>query len=96
MNADRDPEEHPPAGEGESFVLRRHAFSLVAIGVLALWKIYQAIAADSARAAIPPSMYTLGLAGFAVSILGPRSLQLATFLAGAALCIGAIAFELRV
>src|SRR5262249_8182752 len=83
VTADRDPEEPASPAEGESFVPRRHAFSLVAIGVLAIWKIYQAIAADSARAAIPPSMYILGLAGFAVSILGPRSLQLATFLAGA-------------
>jgi hypothetical protein len=71
--------------------LRRHAFSLAAIAGLAIWKVYEALAADTMQAAIAPSLYTMGLAGFAVSILGPKSLQLVTFLAGAALCVGAIA-----
>ncbi|HEY2387168.1 MAG TPA: hypothetical protein VGK30_09420 [Candidatus Binatia bacterium] len=71
--------------------LRRHAFALAAIAALAVWKVYEALTADTMQAALAPSLYTMGLGGFAVSILGPKSLQLVTFLVGAALCIGAIA-----
>ena len=90
MSDDRDRDDDAP-----NFSPRRHAFSLLAIVVLAVWKIYEAIMADTMRATIAPSLYTMGLAGFAVSILGPKPLQIVTFLAGAALCVGAIAFEVR-
>lgn len=90
-------DEVPPSGDdAPEPALRRHAFALVAIAALAVWKMYEALAADTMQAAIAPSLYTLGLAGFAVSILGPKSLQLVTFLAGAALCVGAIAVAARV
>src|SRR5262249_34231622 len=45
---------------------RRHAFSLAAIAGLTVWKVYEALAADTMQAAIAPSLYTMGLAGFAV------------------------------
>ncbi len=76
--------------------LRRHAVSLAAIGALGIWKIYEALVAPTMQTAIAPSLYTMGLAGFAVSILGPKSLRLATFLGGAALCVAAIALAARV
>jgi len=76
--------------------LRRHAFALAAIAGLVIWKIYEAFTADTMQAALAPSLYTMGLAGFAVSILGPKSLQLVTFLVGAALCVGAIAIAAHV
>jgi hypothetical protein len=95
MSDDTDAEEHDEASrEGDDAPEpppRRYAFSLAAIAGLAIWKVYEALAADTMQAAIAPSLYTMGLAGFAVSILGPKSLQLVTFLAGAALCVGAIA-----
>lgn len=81
----------PPAdGRGE-----RRPFALVLIVVLGAWKIYEAIVADTVGATIAPSLYALGLGGFAVSILGPRSLQLLTFFAGALLCLVAIGVEAR-
>ncbi len=73
----------------------RRSFPLLLIALLAVWKIYEAIAAETVHASVAPSLYTLGLGGFAVSVLGPRSLRLATFLAGAILCLAAIVFEIR-
>jgi hypothetical protein len=97
MSDDRDRDGAPPSADGDAsaFVPRQHAFSLLAIAILAVWKVYEAIVADTMRAAISPSLYLMGLAGFAVSILGPRVLQAVTFLLGAALCIAAISLELR-
>jgi hypothetical protein len=74
---------------------RRRPFAAVFIVLFAAWKVYEAIAAETVRATIAPSLYALGLGGFAVSLLGPRSLQLLTFFAGAVLCLMAIAFEVR-
>src|SRR5258706_15110005 len=65
------------------------------VGVLAAWKIYEAIAAATVHATIAPSLYLLGLASFAVSLLGPRRLQVPTFFAGAMLCLAAIGVETR-
>ena len=56
---------------------------------------YEAIAAATVQATIAPSLYLLGLGSFAVSLLGPRRLQVPTFLAGAALCLAAIGVETR-
>jgi hypothetical protein len=63
--------------------------------VLGVWKAYEAVVASTVHAAVPPSLYTAGLGAFAVSMLGPRRLQLATFFAGAVLCLAAIALEIR-
>ncbi len=73
----------------------RRRFALVLVGVLGVWKAYEAIAAATVHATIAPSLYLLGLASFAVSLLGPRRLQVATFFAGAVLCLAAIAVETR-
>jgi hypothetical protein len=73
----------------------RRPFALVLIVLLGALKIYEAIVAETVRATIPPSLYALGLAGFAVSIVGPRSLQLVTFFAGAILCLTAIGLGVR-
>ena len=96
MSDDRGHDGAPPSADDDTsgFASRRYAFSLLAISVLAVWKAYEAIIADTMRAAISPSLYIMGLAGFAVSILGPRPLQAVTFLVGAALCIAAISLEL--
>ena len=73
----------------------RGRFALVVIALLGVWKLYEALVAPTAREAIPPSLYTLGVATFAVSLRGPRRFQLATFFAAAVLCLGAIALESR-
>jgi hypothetical protein len=70
-------------------------FALLLIALLGVWKVYEAVAADTLEATIAPSLYALGLGGFAVSLLGPRVLQVVTFFVGAALCLAAIAFESR-
>ena len=70
---------------------RRRTFPLLLIAALGAWKICHAIAAETVRATVSPSLYVLGLAAFAVSILGPRPLQVVTFFAGAVLCLAAIA-----
>jgi len=97
MSDDRDREGAPPSADDDApgSAPRRHVFSLLAIVTLAVWKVYEAIMADTMRATIAPSLYTMGLAGFVVSIIGPKSLRVVTFLVGAALCVGAIAFETR-
>jgi len=74
---------------------RRRPFALVLIAALGAWKTYEAIAAATVQATIAPSLYLLGLGSFAVSLLGPRRLQVPTFLAGAALCLAAIGVETR-
>ncbi len=84
-------EEDPPAASRSE----RRSFALVLIVVLGAWKIYEAIVAATVRETVAPSLYVLGLGGFAVSILGPRSAQLFTFFAAAILCLVAIAFETR-
>ena len=75
--------------------VRRRAFPLALIAGLAAWKAYDAVVAETMRAAAAPSLYVLGLAVFAVSVLGPRRLQLVTFFAGATLCLAAMAFDVR-
>ena len=68
MSDDRDHDGAPPsaADDPSRFASRRYAFSLLAISVLAVWKAYEAIIADTMRAAISPSLYIMGLAGFEV------------------------------
>jgi hypothetical protein len=80
----------PPPGDIDASP-RRRAFPLLLVAGLGAWKVYQAIAAETVRATVSPSLYVLGLAAFAVSLLGPRPLQLVTFFAGAVLCLAAIA-----
>jgi len=74
---------------------RRRAFALLLIAGFAVWKAYEAVFAATMQAAVAPSLYLLGVATFAASLLGPRRLQLVTFFAGAALCLAAIAAEVR-
>jgi hypothetical protein len=87
-------EELPPSEDDEQRRQRRR-FPLLLIALLAVWKVYEAIAAETVHASIAPSLYLLGLGSFAVSFLGPRSLRLLTFFAGGVLCLAAIAFEIR-
>jgi hypothetical protein len=70
---------------------RRRTFPLLLIAGLGVWKVHQAIVAETVGATVSPSLYVLGLGAFAVSLLGPRPLQLVTFFAGAVLCLAAIA-----
>jgi hypothetical protein len=72
---------------------RRFA-ALLVIG-LGVWKLYEALVADTMRAAVSPSFYTLGLATFAATLFGPRRFQVAGFFVGAILCLLAIGFEAR-
>ena len=81
------------AAAAESEAYPRSRFALVLIIVLGTWKSYEAVVAPTMRIAIPPSLYTAGLGAFAVSLLGPRRVQLVTFFAGAVLCLLAIALE---
>ena len=74
---------------------RRRAFALLLIAGLAAWKAYDAVVAETMQAAVAPSLYVLGVATFAASLLGPRRLQLVTFFAGAVLCLAAMAVEVR-
>ena len=73
----------------------RRSFAVVLVAVLGMWKVYEAIAAATVDATIAPSLYLLGLGSFAVSLLGPRKLRLATFFVGAMLCLAAIGVEAR-
>jgi hypothetical protein len=87
-----DPDDETPPPDA---LTSRRPFALVLVGVLAVWKIYEAIAAATVHATIAPSLYLLGLGSFAVSLLGPRRLQVPTFFAGAVLCLAAIGVETR-
>jgi hypothetical protein len=85
------PDDEPPVDD-RAF---RRPFALVLVAVLSAWKVYEAIAAATVHATIAPSLYLLGLGNFAVSLLGPRRLQVPTFFAGAVLCLAAIGIETR-
>lgn len=97
MSAPREPpEEGASAGEsapGEPSRRPGRRFALVLVTGLGVWKVYEAFAAETMRATLPPSLYAAGLAGFGASLLGPRRLRLVAFFAGAALCLAAIALE---
>ncbi len=92
---DTDPERPDDGTPSPDDGTRRRPFALVLVAVLGAWKMYEAIAAATVQATIAPSLYLLGLGSFAVSMLGPRRLQVPTFLAGAALCLAAIGVETR-
>ena len=94
-DVDTEPERPDPDTQSPDVGTPRRPFALVLVGVLGAWKTYEAIAAATVQATIAPSLYLLGLGSFAVSLLGPRRLQVPTFLAGAALCLAAIAIETR-
>jgi hypothetical protein len=72
---------------------RRFAAPLV--GVLGVWKLWEALVAETVAAAVSPSLYTLGFATFAATLFGPRRFQVIGFFAGATLCLAAIGFEAR-
>ena len=92
---DTDPERPDDGTPSPDDGTRRRPFALVLLAVLGAWKTYEAIAAATVQATIAPSLYVLGLGSFAVSLVGPRRLQVPTFLAGAALCLAAIGVETR-
>jgi hypothetical protein len=90
---ERGTAEPRPADDGPDAetVGRKRAFPLALIAGLGGWKVYEAIAVDTVAETVSPSLYVLGVAAFAISVLGPRSWQLLTFFAGAILCLAAIA-----
>jgi hypothetical protein len=90
----RDDEDEVDEGSARATRPRR-TLALVLVAGIGAWKLYDAIVAETVRATVAPSLYVLGLAAFAVSLLGPRRLQVVAFFAGAALCLAAMALDVH-